>query len=339
MFSVLKEVTIFNLLIYITSVLKKNFIHKAPSSFLFSFPHSVAYIMIYNICWMCLATQTVKLFSHVQLFVTHWTIACQASLFFTISWSSLKLMSIELVMPSNHLILYRPLLLLPSIFPRIKVFSNESAPCIRCPKYWSFSFSISPFNEYPGLISFRIDWLDLLAVQVTLKSLLQHSSKTSILPGSAFFIVQLSHSYMTTGKIIVLIIQNFVGKVMSLLFNRLSRFVVAFLPRSRHLLISWLQPLSTVILETKKVKYVIVSIVSPSICHEVMEPDAMMFGFFWILSFKPTFSLSPFTLIKKLFSSSSLSDIIVVSSAYLKLLLFLPATLIPSGASSSWHFI
>ena len=127
--------------------------------------------------------------------------------------------------------------------------------------------------------------MDLLAVQVTLKSLLQHSSKTSILPGSAFFIVQLSHSYMTTGKIIVLIIQNFVGKVMSLLFNRLSRFVVAFLPRSRHLLISWLQPLSTVILETKKVKYVIVSIVSPSICHEVMEPDAMMFVFFLNIEF------------------------------------------------------
>ena len=150
---------------------------------------------------MCLATQTVKLFSHVQLFVTHWTIACQASLFFTISWSSLKLMSIELVMPSNHLILYRPLLLLPSIFPRIKVFSNESAPCIRCPKYWSFSFSISPSSDYSGLLSIRIDWFYLLAVQGTLKSLLYHfGSKASFLWCSAFLIVQLSHPYMTIGK-------------------------------------------------------------------------------------------------------------------------------------------
>ena len=157
-------------------------------------------------------------------------------------------MSTELVMPSNHLILCCPLLLLPSIFPRIRVFSNESALRIRWPKYWSFSFNITPCNEHPGLISFRMDWLDLLAVQGTLKSLLQHhSSKASILQCSAFFLVQLSHPYMTTGKTIALTRRNFVGKVMSLLCNTLSRFVIAFLPRSKHLLI-WLQPASTVIL-------------------------------------------------------------------------------------------
>ena len=151
-------------------------------------------------------------------------------------------MSIESVMPSNHLILCRPLLLLPSIFPSIRVFSNESALHIRWPEYWSFSFSISPSNEHSGLITFRMDWLDLLAVQGTLKSLLQHhSSKASILQHSAFFIVQLSHPYMTTGKTIALTRRTFVGKVMSLLFNMLSRFVITFLPRSKHLLISWLQ--------------------------------------------------------------------------------------------------
>ena len=143
-------------------------------------------------------------------------------------------MSIESVMSFNHCILYCPLLL-PSVFPSIKVFSKVSGLCTSCPKYWSFSFSISPFNEYSGLISFRIDWLDLLAVQGTLKSFLHHSSKASILPCSAFFIVQLSHPYMTTGKTIVLIIQTFVGEVMSLLFNIMSRFVIAFLPRSKHL--------------------------------------------------------------------------------------------------------
>ena len=151
-------------------------------------------------------------------------------------------MFIVLVMPSNHLILCRPLLLLPSIFPSIKVFSNESLLCIRWPKYWSFSFNISPSNEYSGLISFRIDWLDLLAIQETLKSLLQHhSSKASILQHSAYFRVQLSHPYMTTGKTIALTRRTFVGKVMSLLFNTLSRFVIAFLPKSKCLLISWLQ--------------------------------------------------------------------------------------------------
>ena len=159
----------------------------------------------------------------------------------TNSQSLLKLMAIMSVMPSNHLILCRPLLLLPSIFPSIRVFSNESVLRIRWPKYWSFSFSISPSNEYPGLISFRIHWFDF-AVQWTLKSLLQHySSKASVLPCSAFFMVQLSHLYMTTGKIIVLTIWTFVSKMMSLLFNMLSRFVIALLPRSKHLLISWLQ--------------------------------------------------------------------------------------------------
>ena len=181
-------------------------------------------------------------------------------------------MSIESVMPSNHLNFSCPLLLLPSIFPRIRVFSTEAFLHIRWPKYWSFSFSISPFNEYWGLISFRIDWLDLLAVQETLKSLLQHhSSKASILWRSAFFMVQLSHPYMTTGKIIALTRQTFVSKGMSLLFNMLSRLVIAFLPRSKCLLISWLQSPSAVILELKKIKSVTISIVSPSICHEWWE--------------------------------------------------------------------
>ena len=162
-------------------------------------------------------------------------------------------MSIELVVPSNHLILCCPLLLLPSIFPSIRVFSNEWTLRIRWPKYWSFSFSISPSNEYSGLISFRIDWLDLLAVQGTLKSVFQHnSSKASILQRSVFFIVQLSRPYMTTGKTIALTRQIFVGKVMSLLLNMLSRLVITFLPRSKHLLISWLQSPSAVILEPQK---------------------------------------------------------------------------------------
>ena len=173
-------------------------------------------------------------------------------------------------MPSNHLILCRPLLLLPSIFPSIRVFSNESVLHIRWPKYWSFSFNISPSNEYLGPVSFRMDWLNLLTVQGTLKSLLQrHSSKASILRLSAFFIVQLSHPYMTTGKTIALTRQTFVGNVISLLFNVLSRLVRAFLPRSKHLLIS--SP-SAVILEPPKRKSLTVS---PSICHEAMGPDAM----------------------------------------------------------------
>ena len=188
-------------------------------------------------------------------------------------------MSTESVMPSNYLILCRPLLL-PSIFPSIRVFSNESVLHIRWTKYWSFSFSISPSNEYSGLISLRMDWLDLLAVQGTLQSLLQHqSSKASILRRSAFFIVQLSHPYVTTGKTITLTRWTFVGKVMPLLFNMLSRLVITFLPRSKRLLISWLQSPSAVILEHPKIKSLTVSNVSPSICHEVMGPDAMILVF------------------------------------------------------------
>ena len=190
-----------------------------------------------------------------------------------------------------------PLLLLLSIFPIIRVFSNESALCIRWPKYWSFSFNISPSDEHPGLI-FRMDWLDLLAVQGILKSLLQYqSSKASVLQCSAFFTVQLSHSYMTTGKTIALTRRTFVDKVMSLLFNMLSSLVITFLPRSKRLLISWLQSPTAVILECPKIKSDTVFTVSPSFCHEVMGPDAMILVF-WMLSFKPTFSPSSFTFIK-----------------------------------------
>ena len=216
-----------------------------------------------------------------------WTAAHQASLSITNSWSLVKLMSIELVIPSNHLILCHPLLLPPSVFPSIRVFSSESVLCIRWPKYWSFSFNISPSSEYSGLIS---------------------------------FIVQLSYPYLTTGKTIALTRQTFVGKVMSLLFNMLSRLVIPFLPRSKRLLISWLRSPSAVILEPPKIKSLTVSTVSASICHEVMGPDAMILVF-WMLSFKPTFSLTSFTFIKRLFSSSSLSAIRVVSSAYLRFLI------------------
>ena len=223
----------------------------------------------------------------------------------------------------HHLILCRPLLLLPSIFPSIGVFSNESVLHIRWPKYWSFSFSNSPSNEHSGLISFRMDWCDHLAVQGTLKSVLQHhSSKASILRHSAFFTVQLTHPYMTTGKTIALTRWTFVGKVMSLLFNMLSRLVIAFLLRSKHLLIPWLQSPSAVILEHQKIKSVAVSIVSPSICHEVMGPKAIILVF-WMLSFKPAFSLFSFTFIKRLFSFSSLSARKVVSSAHLRLLIWI----------------
>ena len=181
---------------------------------------------------------SVQSLSHVWLFVTPWTIACQASLSITNSWSLLKLLSIELVLPSKHLICCHSLLLLPSILPSIRIFSNESALRIRWPKYWSFSFSISPSNEHSGLIFFRMDWLDLLAVQGTLKSILQHhSSKASIFQWSAFFIVQLSHPYMTTGKTIALTRWIFVGKGRSLFKNMLSRLLITFLPRSKHLLI------------------------------------------------------------------------------------------------------
>ena len=183
-------------------------------------------------------------------------------------------------MPCSHLILCRPLLLLPPIPPSIRVFSSESTLRMRWPKYWSFSFSIIPSKEIPGLISFRMDWLDLLIVQGTLKSLLQHhSSKASILQRSAFFRVQLSHSYMTTGKTIALTRRTFVGKVVSLLLNMLSSLVITFLPRSKRLLISWLQSPSVVILEPRKIKSDTVSTVSPSICHEVMGPDAMILVF------------------------------------------------------------
>ena len=196
----------------------------------------------------------------------------------TNSRSLLKFMSIESVMPSNHLILCCPLLLPPSIFSSIRVFSNESVLHIRWPKYWSFS--LSPSNEYLGLISFRMDWLDLLEVQRTLKSLLQHhSSKASILQHSAFFMVQLSHLYMTNGKTIALTKWTFVSKVMSLLFNMLSRLVITFLSRKKCHLLSWLQSPSAVILDPPKIKSVTVSIVSPSICHEVMGPDAMILIF------------------------------------------------------------
>ena len=196
---------------------------------------------------------SVQLLSCVRLFATPWNAARQASLSITNSRSSLKLTSIMSVMPSSHLILCRPLLLLHPIPPSIRVFSNESTLLMRWPKYWSFSFSIIPSKEIPGLISFRMDCLDLLAVQGTLKSLLQHhSSKASILQHSAFFTVQLSHPCMTTGKTIALTRRTFVGKVMSLLLNMLSRLVITFLPRSKCLLISWLQSPSVVILEPKK---------------------------------------------------------------------------------------
>ena len=194
----------------------------------------------------------------------------------------LKLMSIESLMPANHLILCHPLFFPPTIFSSIRVFFSESVLPIRWPKYWSFSFSFSPSNEHSGLISFRIDWLDLLAVKGTLKSLLQdHRSKTSLPPCSAFLIVQVSHPYMTTGKTIALTNvdeHSFVGTVMSLLLNLLSRFVTTFLLRSKSLIL-WLQSPSAVILEPQKVKYLIASIVSPSICHEVLGPDVMILVF------------------------------------------------------------
>ena len=275
---------------------------------------------------------SVQLLSCTQLFATPWTAAHQASLSITNSRSLLKLMSIMSVMPSNHLILSCPFLP-PSIFPSIRVLFNESVLHIGWPKYWYFSFSISPSNEYSGLISFRIDWLDLFAIQGALESLLQHySTKSSILPHSAFFTVQLWHSYMTTGKTIALTIWTFVGQVLSLLFNMLSRLVLAFLPRSKRLLISWLQSPSAVILEPPK-------IVSHCChCFPIYLPWSDGTGFhdlsFLNVEFKPTLSLSSFTFIKRLFSSS-LSAIRVVSSAFQRLLIFLPSVLIPACASSS----
>ena len=197
---------------------------------------------------------SVQSLSCVQLFAMPRTAARQASLAITNTWSLLKLVSIKLVIPSNHFFLCHPLLLLSSVFPSIRVFSNELVLCIRWLKYWSFSFSISPSNEYSGLIFSRMDWMDLLALQRTLKSLLQHhSSKASILQHSSFFIAQLSNLYKTTGKTIALTRCTFVSKVMSLLFNMLSRLVIAFLPRNKRLLISWLQSSSAVILEPQKI--------------------------------------------------------------------------------------
>ena len=246
-----------------------------------------------------------------------------------------KPMSIEPVMPSNQLILCHPLLLLPSIFPSIRVFSNESTLCIRWPKYWSFSFNIGPTSEHAGLISFRMDWLDLLAVQGTLKSLLQHhSSKASILWCSAFFIVQLSHPYTTTGKTIALTRWTFADKVMSLLFNMLYRLVITILLRSKLLLMSWLQSPSAVIFGAQKNKvwhsFHCLPIYFPwsdgTGCHDLS-----------FLNVEPNFSLS-FTFIRRLFSSTLLSAIRVVSSAYLRLFVFLLAILIPACASSSPAF-
>ena len=234
---------------------------------------------------------SVQLLSRVRLFATPWIAACQASLSITNSWSPPKPMSIESMMPPSHLILCRPFFLLPSIFPSIRVFSNESTLRMRWPKYWSFSFSISPSKEHPGLISFRMDCLDLLEVHGTLKSLLQHhSSKASVLRWSAFFIVQLSHPYATTKKTVTLARWTFVGKVMSLLFNVLSRLVIAFLSRSKHLLISWLQSPTVVILKPKKIKSATIYCYPIYWWGEVMELDAMIWVF-WMLSFKPSFSL------------------------------------------------
>ena len=211
--------------------------------------------MLANKCTENIQFSPVQLLNRVRLFATPWTAARLASLSITNCWSLLKLMFTESVTPFSHLIFCRPLLLLPSIFPSIRVFSNESVLHIRWPNNWSFHFSISPSNEYSGQISFRMDWLDLLAVQGTLKSLLQnHSSKALILWGAVYFIVQLSHPYMTTGKTIALNRRTFVDKVMSLLFNMLSRLVITFLPRSKHPLNVRLQSPSVVILEPKKGK-------------------------------------------------------------------------------------
>ena len=269
------------------------------------YPKTICFFLSVSVwLWVILlCVYSVQSLSCVWLFATPWTTACQASLSITNSQSPPKPMSVKSVMPSNYLILCRPLLLLPPIPPSIRVFSNDSALRIRWQKYWSFSFKISPSNEHPGLISFRMDWLDLLAVQGTLKSLLQHhSSKASILRRSAFLIVQLSHPSMTTGKTIALTKWTFVDKVVSLLFNMLFRLVIIFLPRSKRLLISWQQSPSAVILEPQRIKSATVASF-PICCHEVMGLDAIILVF-WMLSFKPTFSLSCFSFINRLFSSS-----------------------------------
>ena len=250
----------------------------------YKFGEPVQQLVWDSIVWAW-ARLVVESLSQVQLFATPWTAAHQASRSFTISWSLLKLMSIELVMPSNHLILCCPLLLLSSIYPSIRVFSNESAshPVAKVSEL-QLQHQFSPWIFR---VDFLLDWLvwrsNILVVQGTLKSFLQHhSSKASILQCSAVFMIQLSHPYMTTGNTIALITQTFVSKVMSLLFNKLPWFVIAFLPRRKHLLISWLQPPSAEILEPKKIKSLTVSIVALSICHEVMGPDAMILVF-WML--------------------------------------------------------
>ena len=263
----------------------------------------------------------VQFLSCVQPFVTPWHVAHQASPSFPLSQSLLKFMSFESVMPSNNLILSHPLLFLPSIFPSIRVFSNELSLCIRLPKYWCFSFSINPSNKYSGLI--RSSWCPRGSQSV----LQDHTSKASILEHSVLFMVQLSHPYMTTGKTIALTIQTFISSDVSA-SNMLYRFVMAFLPKTKNLLISWLQSPSAVIWEPKKINAVTASTFSLSICHEAMSLDAMILDF-WMLYFKLAFSLSSFSLIKRLFSSSSVSAIRVVSSPYLRLLIFLPAVLIP----------
>ena len=276
--------------------------------------------------------------SVVSLSVTQWTAAHQASLSITNSRSLLKLMSIASVMPSNHLFLCGPLLLPSAIFPSNRVFSNESVLHIKWPKYWSFSFSISPSNEYSGLISFRIYCLDLLAVQGTLKSLLQHhSSKTPILWCSAFFTVQFSHPYMTTGKNMALTKRTFVAKVMSLLFNKLSRLIITFLPRSKRLLISWLQSPSAVILEPPQ----------NEVCHwfhcfpiYLQWSDGTRYHDLSFLNAESWANFSTLLLYhhQEAISSSLLSATRVVSSAYLRFLIFLPAVLTPAVLHPVQHF-
>ena len=258
-------------------------------------------LQVFSICSMIQSNvqfSSVQSLSCVLLSVIPWIVACLASLSITNSRSSPKPTSIESAMPSNNLILCHPLLLLPSIFPSIRDFSNESALHIRWSKYWSFSFNISPsMNTQDWSPLGWIGWISLQSKGLS-RVLQYHSSKASILWHSAFFIVQLSHPCMTTGKTIALTRWTFVDKVMSLLFNMLSRMVTTLPPRSKRLLISWLQSQSAVILEPPKIKSVTVSAVSLSISHEVMGPDVMILVF-WMLNSKPTFSLSSFTFIKR----------------------------------------